>query len=61
MAGRTRSFAATIIGYLLVGLLAIWLLNAVVGTVFWLIRTLVFALVVGLLLAAYFALKSPRS
>lgn len=60
MAGRTRSLAASLVGYLLVGLLLIWLLNAVVGTLFWLIRTLVFALVVGALLAAYLALRSPR-
>ena len=58
MPGRTRSIAATLIGYLLVGLLLIWLLNTVVGTLFWLIRTLLFALVVGALLAAYVALRS---
>lgn len=60
MAGRTRSVAASLIGYLLVGLLIIWLLNALVGTLFWLIRTVLFALIVGVLLAAYLALRAPR-
>jgi hypothetical protein len=60
MAGRTRSLAASMIGYLLVGLLILWLVSAVVGTIFWLIRLVLFALVVAGLLAAYVALKAPR-
>lgn len=59
MAGRTRSLLGTIIGYVIVGLVLVWVLNALIGTIFWLIRTLIFALVIGGLIAAYLALKAP--
>jgi hypothetical protein len=55
----TRSALATIVGYVLVAVVVIVLFNFIIGTIFWLIRTIVIiAVVVGLLLL-YLHLKSP--
>ena len=55
----TRSALATIVGYVLVAVVIIVLFNFVIGTIFWLIRTIfIIAVVVGLLLL-YLHLKSP--
>lgn len=56
---RGRSALATIVGYVLVAVVVVVLFNFVVGTIFWLVRTiLIIAVVVGLLLL-YLHLKSP--
>ena len=56
---RGRSALATIVGYVLVAVVVVVLFNFVVGTIFWLVRTiLTIAVVVGLLLL-YLHLKSP--
>jgi hypothetical protein len=54
-----RSLLATIVGYVLVIVVIVVLFNFVVGTLFWLIRTIfIIALLVGLLVL-YLRLKSP--
>jgi hypothetical protein len=54
-----RSLLATIVGYVLVIVVIVVLFNFVVGTLFWLIRTIfIVALLVGLLVL-YLRLKSP--
>ena len=56
---RGRSALATIVGYVLVAVVVVVLFNFIVGTIFWLVRTiLIIAVVVGLLLL-YLHLKSP--
>jgi hypothetical protein len=56
---RGRSALATIVGYILVAVVVVVLFNFIVGTIFWLVRTvLIIAVVVGLLLL-YLHLKSP--
>ena len=59
MARRARSAIGSIIGFVIVGLIAIWLIHAVIGSIFWLIRTIVFIALVGALIYAYLSLKSP--
>ena len=54
-----RSVLATIVGYVLVAVVVVVLFNFIIGTIFWLIRTvLIIAVLVGLLLL-YLRLKAP--
>lgn len=54
-----RSLLATIVGYVLVIVVVVVLFNFIVGTLFWLVRTVfIIALLLGLLVL-YLRLKSP--
>lgn len=55
----TRSLLATVVGYVLVAVIVVVLFNFVVGTFFWLIRTVLIIVALLGLLAIYFKLKSP--
>ncbi len=55
-----RSLLATLVGYVLVAIIAWVLLRFVLGTIFWLIRTVIVILVIGGLLALYLSLKTPK-
>ncbi len=57
--GKARSFLATIVGYVIVALIAFWLLGAVIGTLRFLLRAVLTLLVLGGLLALWVRLKSP--
>ena len=57
--GRARSFLATIVGYLIVIVLAVVVFRFVLGTIYWLLRAFFIVIVLVLLLAAYLRLKSP--
>ncbi len=57
--GRARSFLATIVGYLIVILLAVIVFRFVLGTIFWLFRAFFIVIVLVALLAVYLSLKSP--
>jgi threonine/homoserine/homoserine lactone efflux protein len=56
----TRSVLATAVGYVLVALVVYILLRFVIGTLFWLVRTVVVIVVIGGLFVLYLRLKSPR-
>lgn len=56
---KARSFLATIVGYVIVALIAFWLLGAVVGTLRFLLRIVLTLLVLGGLIALWARLKSP--
>lgn len=56
-----RSLLATVIGYLLVGIIILLLFHAVIGTVLWLFRTVAIVVVLVGLLVLYLRLKSPDS
>ena len=47
----------TVIGWLIVVLLAFWLLGIVIGTIKFVVRFFLWAVVLGLLIYAYFKLK----
>jgi hypothetical protein len=48
---------ATVVGWVIVALLVFWFLGIVVGTIAFMIRFLVWIVVLGLLLTAYVKLK----
>jgi hypothetical protein len=56
---RSRSALATVIGWVLVAAVVWILLRFVLGTVFWILRSLLVVVVLVGLLWAYLALKAP--
>ncbi|MEY2522823.1 MAG: hypothetical protein QOJ66_1388 [Ilumatobacteraceae bacterium] len=54
-----RSVLATIVGWVLVGVIVVVLFNFVIGTLFWLIRTVLIVVALLGLLTIYLKLKSP--
>jgi hypothetical protein len=57
--GGARSLLATIVGYVIVAIVVLFLFKFVVGTIFWLFRSLVVVVVLLVLLTIYLRLKSP--
>jgi uncharacterized membrane protein YdjX (TVP38/TMEM64 family) len=55
----TRSVLATVVGYVLVAVIVVVLFNFIVGTFFWLIRTVLIIVALLGLLTIYLKLKSP--
>ena len=53
-----RSLLATIVGYLIVALVVLFLYHFIVGTILWLLRTLVVIVVLLALLTIYLRLRS---
>lgn len=58
MANQAKSLLATIVGWVIVALIVYWLIGIVVGTIVFLVRFVVWIAIIGLLIAAYFKLKS---
>jgi hypothetical protein len=58
---RGRSALASVIGWLIVIIVAWWVLGFLLGTVMWILRGVVFVAVLLGLLWAYLALKAPDS
>lgn len=56
---KARSLLATVIGYVIVALVAFWLLGAVIGTVRFVLRAVITLLILGGLLTLWARLKSP--
>jgi hypothetical protein len=59
MADRGRSMLATVVGFLLLGLIAMWAIQFLLGAVFGLVRLVLFAALIGGLVWAWLALKAP--
>lgn len=57
---RVRSLAATVVGYVLLALLAYFAFRIFLGTIYWLMRTVVLFLAIGLLVTLYLKLKAPN-
>lgn len=57
---RSRSFLASIVGWVLVVVLAVVLFRFVLGTLFWLVKTIVIVAVLLGLLTLYLTLKTPE-
>jgi hypothetical protein len=57
--GGARSLLATIVGYVIVALVVLFLLQFVIGTIFWLLRALVVIVILLALVTIYAKLKSP--
>lgn len=56
---RSRSFLATIVGYLIVIVLAVVVFRFVLGTIYWLLRAFFVVILLVVLLAVYLRLKTP--
>lgn len=59
MATRPRSILASTIGWIIVALIVIWLFGMVIGWIRFVLRSIAWFVLIGLLVAAYFALKAP--
>jgi hypothetical protein len=57
--GGARSLLATIVGYVIVALVVLFLLQFVIGTIFWVLRALVVIVILLALVTIYAKLKSP--
>jgi hypothetical protein len=55
-----KSVAASVVGWVIVGVIAFWLFGFVFSTLFWILRTLVWVVVLGGLVWLYFRLKAGR-
>ncbi|HEY4333847.1 MAG TPA: hypothetical protein VGM78_14805 [Ilumatobacteraceae bacterium] len=55
-----RSAMATVIGWIIVALVVVWLFHFVLGTILWIIKLILAVIVIGLLLTLYLKLKSPK-
>ena len=54
-----RSVLATLVGYVIVAIVVLFLFHFIIGTILWLVRTLVIVAVLLGLLTIYLKLKSP--
>ncbi len=56
----SRSMLATVVGYILVALIGYFVLRIFLGTIYWLLRTIIVIVVIGGLFTLYLSLKAPR-
>ena len=56
---RGKSMLATVIGWIIVAVIAWWLLGFVIGTLRWVIRSVLILGALILLVGVYFNLKAP--
>ena len=54
-----RSALASVIGWVIVALIVIWLFGLVLGWIGFVLRSIGWIVLIGLLLAAYLAIKGP--
>lgn len=54
-----RSALASVIGWIIVALIVVWLFGMLIGWIRFVLRSAAWLVLIGLLLAAYFAAKGP--
>ena len=59
MAPKPRSVLASVIGWVIVALVVIWLFGMVIGTITFVLRSVVWIVLIAVLVGAYFSLKTP--
>lgn len=57
MASSARSFTASVVGWLIVGILVVVLFSGLLGFIAFLVRAALFVVVIGVLLTLYFRLR----
>lgn len=57
MASSARSFTASVVGWLIVGILVVVLFSGLLGFIAFLARAALFVVVIGVLLTLYFRLR----
>lgn len=60
MAASPRSVLASTIGWIIVALIVIWLFGMVIGWVRFVLRSVAWFVLIGLLIAAYLAVRAPE-
>ena len=61
MAGRTKSAAASVVGWVIIALIAIWAFGMVIGWIRFVLRSVAMLVVIAVLVSVYFRLKAPPS
>jgi hypothetical protein len=59
MASRQRAALASVVGWVIVVLVVLWLFGLVIGWIRFVLRSIVWVVLIGLLLAAYLAIREP--
>jgi hypothetical protein len=59
MASKPRNALATVIGWVIVGLIAIWAFGMVIGWIHFVLRSLAWIVLIAVLVTAYVAVKGP--
>ena len=59
MATKQRSMLASAIGWVIVALVAIWLFGMVIGWVSFVLRSIVWIVLIAVLIGVYLSLKDP--
>jgi hypothetical protein len=59
MPSRTRSALASAIGWVIVALVVIWLFGIVIGTLRFVLRSVVWIVLIAVLVWAYLSIKEP--
>ena len=59
MATTPRSVLASAIGWLIVALVAIWLFGMVIGWIGFVLRSIVWIVLIGVLIGVYLSVKEP--
>lgn len=59
MPSRARSALASTIGWIIVALVVIWLFGMVIGWIRFVLRSIVWFVLIGLLVVAYLAARAP--
>lgn len=59
MADGPKSILASVVGWLIVALLAYWFLGIIIGTIAFMVRFIVWIILLGVLVTIYLKLKSP--
>ncbi|NNE11611.1 MAG: hypothetical protein HKN41_05120 [Ilumatobacter sp.] len=59
MASKPRSVLASVIGWVIVALLVIWLFGMVIGWIRFVLRSIVWFVLIALLVGAYLAVREP--
>jgi hypothetical protein len=59
MATKPRSVLASAIGWVIVALIGIWLFGMLIGMIGFVLRSVVWVVLIALLVGAYFSLKTP--
>ncbi len=59
MAGGSRRVLASIVGWAIVAILVYWLIGLIIATIGFLLRFLIWAILLGALITLYLNLKAP--
>ena len=59
MAAKPRAALASVIGWIIVALIVIWAFGLIIGWIGFVLRSMAWLIVIGVLVFVYFAVKGP--